>query len=338
MTLLEKGNMPKKKQNIIIISGMVLLSLLLLWLMKSEQKQAEPYNFAIADTSNISKIFIADMTGNSISLDRIDNVWQINNTYKVQNRTMKVILRTIKDISVQRPVAESAYNKVIADLATNGVKVELYKNNEQKPVKTYTIGSNTADHLGTYMLLENAEQPYIMHIPGFNGVLGPRYGLQGNIVNSAIWRDKSIFNLKAEKIFSITLINEKGVDSSFTIKNNDGLLSLFDKNLQEIKVNQEALFLYLNKYRNINCESYKDKNIKEKLTIENKLYSLIVAHQNGTDTLKVYQMRDKNKIRTHEENYTVERMYATLNDGDVMLIQNYVFNKLLITIEQLKEQ
>ena len=49
-------------------------------------------------------------------------------------------------------------------------------------------------------------------------------------------------------------------------------------------------------------------------------------------------MRDKNKIRTHEENYTVERMYATLNDGDVMLIQNYVFNKLLITIEQLKEQ
>ena len=98
MALLEKGNMPKKQQNIIIISGMVLLSLLLLWLMKSEQKQAEPYNFAIADTSNISKIFIADMTGNSISLDRIDNVWQINNTYKVQNRTMKVILRTIKDI------------------------------------------------------------------------------------------------------------------------------------------------------------------------------------------------------------------------------------------------
>ena len=95
--------------------------------------------------------------------------------------------------------------------------------------------------------------------------------------------------------------------------------------------------MYLNKYRNINCESYKDEKIKEKLTIENKLYSLIVAHQNGTDTLKVYQMRDKNKIRTHEENYTVERMYATLNDGDVMLIQNYVFNKLLITIKQLKE-
>lgn len=337
MTLVEKEDMPKKQQNIIIISVIVLLSLLLFWLMKSEKNQAEAYNFAVADTSSISKIFIADMTGNSISLDRIDNVWQINNTYKVQNRTMKVILRTIKDISVQRPVAESAYNKVIADLATNGVKVELYQNNEQKPAKTYTIGSNTADHLGTYMLLEDAEQPYIMHIPGFNGVLGPRYGLQGHIVNSTIWRDKNIFNLKVEQISSLTVINEKGIDSSFTIKNNSGILSLFDNNNQELSARKEGLFTYLNNYKNINCESYKDENIREKLIASNKLYSLIISHQNGTDTLKVYQMRDKSKIRPQEQNYTVERMYATLNDGDVMLIQNYVFNKLLITIDQLKE-
>ena len=48
-------------------------------------------------------------------------------------------------------------------------------------------------------------------------------------------------------------------------------------------------------------------------------------------------MRDKSKIRTQEQNYAVEGMYATLNDGDVMLIQSYVFNKLLITIDQLKE-
>ena len=48
-------------------------------------------------------------------------------------------------------------------------------------------------------------------------------------------------------------------------------------------------------------------------------------------------MRDKEKVREKEENYIVERMYATLNDGDLMLIQNYVFNKLLITIDQLTE-
>ena len=48
-------------------------------------------------------------------------------------------------------------------------------------------------------------------------------------------------------------------------------------------------------------------------------------------------MRDNSKPKTKEDNYTVERMYATLNGGDVMLIQKYVFNKLLITIDQLTE-
>ena len=47
-------------------------------------------------------------------------------------------------------------------------------------------------------------------------------------------------------------------------------------------------------------------------------------------------MRDKDKQKTEAEKYTVERMYAVLNSGDVMLIQNYVFNKLLITIDELK--
>lgn len=141
--------MPKKRENIIIISAIILLSLVLLFLVNSEKNQGKEYDFAVTDTSSISKIFIADMTGNSVSLDRKDNAWEINNKHKVQNKTMKVILRTIKDVSVQRPVEESAYNRVIADLATNGVKIEIYQNNEENPKKTYTIGSNTADHLGT---------------------------------------------------------------------------------------------------------------------------------------------------------------------------------------------
>ena len=58
--------------------------------MKSKRNQAEAYNFAVADTASISKIFIADMTGNSISLDRMDNVWQINNTYRCKQNNEKL--------------------------------------------------------------------------------------------------------------------------------------------------------------------------------------------------------------------------------------------------------
>jgi len=329
--------MLKSKKNTYIILAIILLLIVLLWQMKFKNSNSSlAYDFAVTDTTSITKIFIADLKGNSISLDRMEDNWQINNRYKVRNNAMHIILKTIKNISVQRPVPESSYNGVIKDLATNGVKIEIYQNLNKKPTKTYTIGSNTADHTGTYMLLANQEQPYIMHIIGFNGIMGPRYGLQGQEVNSIVWRDKNIFNLNAKEIASITLINERGQDSSFTIKNEDGNLLLFNHQKKEVKAQQKALGQYLNFFKKINCESFKNNNIREKLEESKKLYSLIVAHQNGVDSLSIYQMREEGKPRTKQEQYTVERMYAILNSGDVMLIQNYVFNKLLITIDELK--
>jgi len=329
--------MLKTKKNTYIILAIILLLIVLLWQIKFKNSNSSlAYDFAVTDTASITKIFIVDLKGESITLDRMENNWQINNRYKVRNNAMHIILKTIKNISVQRPVPESSYNRVIKDLATNGVKIEIYQNLNKKPTKTYTIGNNTADHTGTYMLLENQEQPYIMHIIGFNGIMGPRYGLQGQEVNSIIWRDKNIFNLNAKGIISITLINERGQDSSFTLKNEDGNLLLFNNQKKEVKAQQEALFTYLNLFQNINCETFKQESVRAKLEESKKLYALIVAHQNGVDSLIIYQMRDKDSPKTEAEKYTVERMYATLNSGDVMLIQNYVFNKLLITIDELK--
>ena len=331
--------MPNNRKHTFIILTIILLLIVLLWQMRFKNSESSlSYDFAVSDTASISKIFIADMKGNSISLDKTENNWEINNRYKVKNNSMEIILQTIKNISVQRPVSESRYNKVIQDLATNGVKIEIYKNREEQPTKTYTIGNNTSDHSGTYMLLKNQEQPYIMHIIGFNGVLGPRYGLQGQEVNATIWRNRNIFKLKAEEITSLQLINEKGMDSSFTIKNERENLILLNFQQIKIKSQKEILLSYLNLFQDINCESFKDESVMEKLSDEKKIYTFIIQHQNGMDSLSIYQMRDKEKPKTEAEKYTVERMYATLNSGDIMLIQNYVFNKLLITIHELKRE
>ena len=263
--------MPNNIKHTFIILTIILLLIVLLWQMRFKNSESSlSYDFAVSDTASISKIFIADMKGNSISLDKTENNWQINNRYKVKNNSMEIILQTIKNISVQRPVSESRYNKVIQDLATNGVKIEIYQNREQKPTRIYTIGSNTSNHSGTYMLLKDQEQPYIMHIVGFNGILGPRYGLQGQEVNTTIWRDRNIFKLKAEEIKSLQLINEKGMDSSFTIKNERENLTLFDFQQIKIKSQKETLLSYLNLFQNINCESFKDESVREKLADEKK--------------------------------------------------------------------
>ena len=52
------------------------------------------------------------------------------------------------------------------------------------------------------------------------------------------------------------------------------------------------------------------------------------------DTLRIYSISDLD-TKTKEDNFTVARKYATLNNSEVMLIQDYVFNKVLININEL---
>ena len=322
--------MSNKKNKFIVITIFILL-LVLLWQLKKENwTDSSAYDFAIEDTSVITKIFMADLKGNTITLERKDNKWCVNTTYKVRRDAIRIILKTISKISVQRPVSESSYNRVITDLATAGVKVEIYQNNEKKPIKIYTIGNNTSDHKGTYMLLKGEDQPYIMHIPGFNGILNPRYGLKGQEVDIHSWRDKSVFKLKSQDILSVTLIDKKEKYSSFTIKNN-GNLSLYNYQNNKVESEKINLAVYLNNFKDLNCESYKNESIKEKLDSTKILYALFAKHKSGIDSLMIYRMKEEKK-------FIVDRMYGILNNGDVMMIQNYVFNKVLISIEELKEK
>ena len=91
-----------------------------------------------------------------------------------------------------------AFDNVIKYIATTGVYVEFFEGDEM--VKSYTIGSNTPDHLGTYMLLKESKKPFVVHVPSFNGFLSPRYGIQGNTLDIINWRSNTVFNLSFDLI------------------------------------------------------------------------------------------------------------------------------------------
>ena len=283
-------------------------------------------NFAVSDTAKVNQIFIADSHGNTILLKRENKKWFINNKYEVRKDAITTILNTIQQIRIQRPVPKKAYKNVVKKLATTGVKVEIYTNKET-PNKTYTIGTSTADHLGTYMLLENAKEPFIMHIPSFNGFLSPRYGIVGNSLNKDIWRSTIVFKLKPNDIRSISLKHIKKPEQSFLIKTKP--LTLFNYNGENTKFNRLKVINLLNSFNSINCESFRDEI--EKNRINDQLHELII----NNDTLRTYANKFSiNKFKDDQSN--VKRMYATLNSGELMLIQDYVFNKVLININQLE--
>jgi len=319
--------MPKKQ---LFYLALIILMAALIWFLSTDKKStiSVENNFAISDTASVSKIFIADRNGTTINLNRNEKNWVINNKYVVRKDAINTILTTIKQIRIQRPVSKNAFDNVIKNLATTGVKIELYTNQET-PNKTYTIGSSTSNHLGTYMFLAGSETPFIVHIPSFNGFLSPRYGIQGNKISEKDWRTTNIFSLKAEKIARVIVNHIQQPKKSFTLTT-DSMILL--NNLgNKVSFNQENALQFLNAFKLINCESYKED--KEKIEFATPLHELIL----NNDTLRTYAIGNGKLVKDKEDNFTVKRMHATFNNGELMLIQDYVFNKVLITIDQLQQ-
>ena len=88
-------------------------------------------NFAVEDTSSITKIFLADKNNQAITLDKTQNGWMVNGTFQAREDIMQVLLETIKKIKVRSPVSRSSFENIVKSIASNSVKVEIYQGNDQ---------------------------------------------------------------------------------------------------------------------------------------------------------------------------------------------------------------
>ena len=282
--------------------------------------------FHVNEISKITKIFLSDREGNTIELVKDKYNWIVNKKYTVREDAIKTLLETINKIRIKHPVSNSASENVIKYIATTGINVEIFA--EDQLIKSYIIGSSTPDHLGTYMIIKNTKKPYVIHMPTFNGFLSPRYGIQNNILNENSWRSTKVFNLQANKIEQIKYSDLLNPHNSYYLTTKP-IIMVLDHNNKEINYNNKKIQKLLNSFKNLNCETY--KNEKKKLIESQQVEELIV----NSDTLKIYQISNS-IVKKKNENYTVKRKFATLNDGDIMLIQDYVFNKVLIKLDEIK--
>src|SRR5258706_8580783 len=158
----------KKNRSVFIVTIVfVTIAAFLIYRNKGGTIRKEDRDFAVKDTASVTKIFLADRSGNSVTLERQpDGVWMVNNKYRARKEGIDLLLDCFKGISVQTRVAKAAYNSVVKELSSTGIKCEIYVNHKDKPLKVYYVGGSTNDILGTYMMLENSTVPFVTEIPG----------------------------------------------------------------------------------------------------------------------------------------------------------------------------
>jgi len=149
-------------------------------------------DFAVKDTSRVSRLFIADQRGNTSDLRRNGDRWILNGRYEARQPEVNAALKTLLRVEVRSPVPKSQEPMVLRTMGSTSLKVEIYEGGT-KPTKTWILGHATKDHFGTYAVLEKpgegrGSEPYILGMSGFTGVLAPRFPPREDD-----WRSPNVF-------------------------------------------------------------------------------------------------------------------------------------------------
>ncbi len=332
-----------KKSSIITIIVLIALAVAAIFVYKNKGKSStidkEASDFGLKDTASVDKIFLANKEGQSVLLERKPDGWIVNGKYHARPDAIEMLLYTIRMVEVKSPVSKSGRETVIKLMAGKSMKAEVYS--KGKKVKQYYIGHPTQDHTGTYMLMtdpetgENYNEPFITHIPGFNGYLSTRF-----FVEEADWRDRLMINYRAPQIKQIKLDLHEIPDSSFVLdlfsmqrfglKNGKG---------QQLPFSEEKLKQYVAYFQNVNCEYLLEKTDPIYDSVAKSAIPFATLTLTDRDNkLNITHFYHKQPIASKNEQYGVDykfdpdRLFVRYNnDKDYGVAQYYVFGKILQT-------
>jgi len=168
------------------------------------------YAFTISDTASISKIVISDKEPSEVTLEKVNGSWRVNGEYQVRPDAIQTLLTTLYRMEMRNFVPEDLQETVIKRMTVFGKEVKVYK--EGKLFKTFYVGTETHDEMATYMMIKNSDQPFAVHIPGFNGYLSSRFFTQ-----SELWRKRVITDIKPREIKKVEVLYPDSLDNSFVL-------------------------------------------------------------------------------------------------------------------------
>ena len=262
-------------------------------------------NFYISDTLNIEKILLENRSLDKIKLHRQINEkkWILNDSFDADKYSIDLILKTIKEMRVKQPISNAAIHNVIKRMSIQNTKVELF--DKQGKIKTIYIGGETPDQLGTYMMIEGAKKPYIVHIPGFNGYLSSRFSCK-----KQTWRSKNIFPKNINKAYY-----------------------KFDSN-QEVEINIQNVELL----EKIYCEKYIDNiiNIDEIKMRQPFISFKTISEQKKEQIFYCIRKKPVNKEKYANDKFDKERFYI-LNNEELILVQYSQFEDLILSEKIIEE-
>jgi hypothetical protein len=285
-------------------------------------------DFAVKDTSSIHKVFLADRNGRTVLLERTPSGWMYNQQFPARETAIQVLLETLGKVKVYYIPPEAAEPTMIKSLAAEGIKVEVYGKDPQKPLKVYYVGGVTADETGTYMMMEGSERPYVTHIGSMSGGLRVRFMMEPDD-----WKSRMVFEERPEDIQSIAVEYPQQKSESFRLEKTGEAqyaVSPFFSTTPVSKLPQRkgVAEAYLLGYEKLGAEGHETEYVlRDSFTA---LVPFAIVTLKKTDgTQKQVRFWPSEQITPRGTNQVVNVRYlAECSWGPFVLVQHHVFGKI----------
>ena len=341
--------MKNNRITIIIAAILVVVAGVLIWNNRYLSTiQGESSDFQVWDTASVTRVYLADRKERESLLERQEQGWTLNGTYKAHSKQVQYLLTTLYKIRVKMPVSKASHDNIVKQLASQSTKVEVYQMvprinlfdkiklfYHEKRTKVFYVGDATMDSSGTFMLKEGADKAYVVYIPSFRGFITTRF-----TANPDDWRDHTVFHENMADIQSVEMIFNEDPEGSFRIENvgkhQYKLTRLCDN--KDLPYDTLKVVNLLSSFSDLRFEALFTNTLPQE-RIDSITSSPYVHHVTVTDKagnmqdMKTFRKLVLNGVTDFSGEYGDEdrdRMYALIEGGkDFVLIQNYVFDKVL---------
>ncbi|MFM2266853.1 MAG: hypothetical protein RL757_294 [Bacteroidota bacterium] len=330
-----------KKTNLILSAAALLLGGLAYWVFANNNNKTNmkggDWEFAIADTAAVYKIFIADHDRRTVLLERKGkNEWTLNGKGNARIDAVKNLLETVHHLEVNYRLPRDQVKTVVEELSTGGIKCELY-GKDGKMIKCFYVGGVDQSEKGTFFIQCDANEPYALRKnTGFVGSLRPYF-----FTDTLAWRDRTVFNESVEEIESVTVDYPSQKDKSFKIFRKGGDYSVEPVYPMQMRpptnINKGICERFLMGFAGQVAEGFENDALERDSVSATVPFAIInMKKTNGTTKIvKLHSILGRNKkgeiIATEniEQGVAVDRYFADCSWGDFMIVQNVMFERIL---------
>lgn len=293
--------------------------------------------FGVEESEDIGKIFIGHRDGDQFTLERQGNQWLVNGQYPVFPNAMVNLLDAVTRMEIEYIPTRSAVPSIVRDLATLGIKVEIFDRSGEK-IRNFYIGGTDPTGRSTYMIVEGQEQPYAMYIPSWEGNLRDRF-----LLKTKDWRDRTVITSSPEKIAKVEIEYPRTSSAGFVLEKEEGGQYNVSRTQgldqrEERELVTAAVQHFLTGFEKIGAESIDSDNPKRaEITRLIPYCTVQITYANGqTDSLALWPYNQAEEMIDFSPEFISQgpfRFFGEKNREDLYLLQRPMLEKIIVSYD-----